>query len=259
MTQRGHLPTCGKQGIRSLCGLLLLLLAACGPEGGTKGHAPAGFEAYLEVAGIAPASETERERALAQYRRKCALASAILATDALDQRLVDAEVENFRTELVLKRYFDQVLEGGLDETALREYYREHADRFGRTWLRFATVASTDTSDENIAKLEDAVRTGKQPGAMAAEFKSIASAINGDEIWYFDRLDPELRELFEGRTRGDVIGPLIRDGMVTIYRIEEGPVLEGSSFDDVRQQIEFILRNEIRQREIDRLLSTETSE
>jgi len=239
---------------RALLAVLFVMASACGPEDDARPNEDIKFEAYLDIRGITPVDAAEREREWNRYREKRALVSAILKQDTVDRRLIDAEVENYRTELVLKRHFDRVLERGLSESKLREYYREHAEKFGRIRLRYATFASTDTSDETVEELAQAVRAGESASALAERFEPLAVTSEGREIRYLDALDPELRALFEEKKQGDVIGPLVSNGLVTVYRIEEGPVLEGASFEDVRQQIAFILRNEIRQREIQRLLS-----
>lgn len=235
--------------------LAVLLVAACRPD--TQQHEASaedpGFAAYLEVTGMKPADAAQRAHVLQTYTEKRALASAILDRNAVDRRLIDAEVDNYRTELVLKRHFDAVLEQELSEAKLREYYEDHAEQFGRVWLRYATFASVDTSEASAQALQQAAQSGTPPTSLAKQH-ALAVADDGLETHYLDELAPELQTLFRDRKTGDVIGPLVSDGIVTVYRIEEGPALEGASFDEVRQQIAFVLRNEIRQREIQRLLS-----
>ena len=59
------------------------------------------FEAYLKIKRISLDDETRVERQRTEYLRRAAMANAIYETDRLDRAQIDAELEEFRKELII--------------------------------------------------------------------------------------------------------------------------------------------------------------
>ena len=87
---------------------LAILIASCGDKPATNLDKEK-FEAYLAVKRVPLNDEVRYERMQQEYLRRQALAAAIERTDELDEKLVAAEVEEFRKELLIGRYFDSYL------------------------------------------------------------------------------------------------------------------------------------------------------
>ena len=106
---------------------LALALSACGNseklasvdgETITKSE----FEAYLKFKRLPTQDEHRKASMLDQYLEREALAVAIDKSKALDKELIDAELNEFRKEMLISRYFETILKEKVSDEAVRNYY-----------------------------------------------------------------------------------------------------------------------------------------
>src|SRR5690606_22317990 len=134
----------GTNGRLLLAAALALGIAACGSgEGiaevnGRKISAQE-FESYLALKRIAPESDARRDALLDEYLRREALADVIEDTAVLDAALIEAELNEFRKEMLISRYFEKFLEEQVGEDAVQNYYASNPDQFEETKVRVAHI------------------------------------------------------------------------------------------------------------------------
>ena len=97
------------------------------------------FEAYLKLKRIDTQDESRRKALLKQYMQREALAAAIEKSDLLDRRQIQAEVNEFRKEVLISRYFNEFLKQQLSDEAVRKYYEAHKDDFSEQQIHAAHI------------------------------------------------------------------------------------------------------------------------
>ncbi|MDA8140411.1 MAG: hypothetical protein M0036_17325, partial [Desulfobacteraceae bacterium] len=76
------------------------------------------FDSYLKDKHIQSTDEKRRAALLDQYLQGLALAAAVEKSGLVDQKLIAAQVKQYRDELLISSYFDQVLKDKIDEEAV---------------------------------------------------------------------------------------------------------------------------------------------
>jgi peptidyl-prolyl cis-trans isomerase C len=105
----------------------LLALTACNQQEFNTDQQK--FEAYLQTKRVSIEDKGRAERLRAEYERRAALANAIYDSGELETALVDAELEEFRKELLISRYFEQYLNDAVTEQGIQNFYSENVDQY----------------------------------------------------------------------------------------------------------------------------------
>ena len=66
---------------------------------------------------------------LDQYLERESLAHAIEKSDFLDKKQIEVELNEFKKEMLIGRYFENYLKTAVDENAIKNYYANNADQF----------------------------------------------------------------------------------------------------------------------------------
>ncbi len=196
--------------------LTLGLLAGCGEEkeqkeekkepvkeeekvetvGGVDGRVVtrAEFDAYLEFKRYRDDNENKRARLLDQYLERAALAAAIEREGFLNKDLMEAELNEFKKEMLISRYFEAFLKESVDEEAVRNYYNTHAADYEEIQARVAHILIRTNAKmkepERKAKLTTAqeaysrIRSGEDFAEIARQYSEdrISSKKGGDLGW-----------------------------------------------------------------------------
>ena len=105
----------------------LMLLAGCGGEQktqlqdvsvaslGAENVSEADFEAYLKLKGIPNTPGDRLERARKTFIERNAMAEAVAKEQLLDKTALNAELRDFRNELLITRYFEKFLATNVSE------------------------------------------------------------------------------------------------------------------------------------------------
>src|SRR5262245_44384052 len=83
------------------------------------------WDAYLKFKRI-NATEAKKPSTLDSYLWRAGLADMVEREKALDSHLVQAELEEFRKELLISRYFEKYLDDKVTDQAIQSYYDAHA-------------------------------------------------------------------------------------------------------------------------------------
>lgn len=226
------------------------------------------FDAYLRLKGLAKADEKRRDALLSQYLEREALAQAIEKSRALDAALVGAELDEQRRELLISRYFEKKLRESVSDEAIRNHYTANAEAFQEKRVRVAHVlvrASASMSEtERNAKLTRAqeahskLLAGADFAKIAANYSedTVSAGKGGDLGWLKEgAIDQAFsRRVFEMKT-GDLSEPFQSAFGYHIVKVLEGPVLVKRALEEVSGDIRYRLRNELKETETKRLMSS----
>ena len=226
------------------------------------------FSAYLKFKRIPEQDKEKVARALDEYVNRAALAAAIEKTDKLDDALVQAELEEFRRQLLIGRYFEEHLGTAVDDAAVRNYYTSNAAKYETQRVHAAhilvRVDSQMSETERQAKLSTAheaysnLQKGQDFAEVAKKFSedTVSAEKGGDLGWLVDgAVDPEFSKRLNALKPGEVTEPFLTPFGFHVVKMIEGPQLIKRPVESVEGDIRYQLRNEAKVSETERLLGT----
>ncbi len=250
---------------------LALLLLACGEKKRVIARVNGEdvtqerFDAYLILKNIPAEDEKRRDSALKEFLEREALAKAIDKQDALDDKLIDAEVEEFRKELLISRYFDQFLEEAVSEETVSELYQKDASQFESRKVHVAhillRVNKGMDEQQRLAKLTTArelhakIQTGQDFSELAQQFSEdkISGRKGGDLGWI---KEGSIGEGFSKRAfqlkKDQISEPFESPFGFHIIKIIEEPQIIRRPLGAVAGEIRYRLRSEAKDKELKRL-------
>jgi len=249
-----------------------LLLTACGHRNAiakVDGHAvtKAQFDNYLKFKHLPEQKNGQYGQVLDQYLQRQALADVISKQPDLNKGLIQAELEDFKTQMLISRYFDQYLNKTVDETAVRNYYNAHPDQFQHKQVEVAhilfRVTSNMTEAERKAKLTAAeeayskLKAGASFAKIAARYsEDRVSAKKGGNLGWLQQgaIDPRFSKTVFSMKPGQISKPFETAFGYHIVKLLKGPVEAKQPFEAVEGDIRYQLRNQAKAAEIKRLLS-----
>jgi peptidyl-prolyl cis-trans isomerase C len=262
--------------IHCLLSLLpVFLLLACSNGDRSAGLAPvngrsitkARFDAYLKFKRIPAQDEKRREMLLDQYIEREALASVISREKVLDNDLVEAELNEFRKEMLISRYFEKFLKEKVTDQAVRNYYNTHAGDYEERKAHAAHIlirANKKMSEpERKAKLTTAqeaysrIRSGKDFAGIAKEYSEdrVSAKRGGDLGWLKEgSIDPRFSKTVFELAPGAVSEPFETPFGFHIVKVIEGPRVVKRPFEAVAGDIRYQLRNKAKKAELERLMA-----
>lgn len=247
----------------TIASLTMLLIACSQPEFATDQDK---FEAFLKTKRIALDDETQVARVRAEYERRAALANAIYSGDLLDRATLDAEVEEFRKELLISRYFEQYLSEAVTEQGIQNYYNDHVEQYQSrkakvAHILFRTNPRMDDTERQVvlskaAEAYSRISAGEDFAAVAkAVSEDRVSAEQGGDLGWINEgaVSAGFSNKVFGMQTGEVSEPFLTDFGFHIVKLEEAPQQVTRSLETLKGDIRYQLRNESKTAEIDRLL------
>ena len=224
------------------------------------------FEAFLNTKRV-PLNDTARyERMHVEYKKRGALANSIYQSDELDRSLIDAEVEEFRKELLINRYFESYLKEAVTDQGIENQYKSNIDEYQSqkakvSHILFRTNPRMNEEDRQalLTKAAEAysrVNTGEDFAVIAKQVsEDKVSAQKGGDLGWIN--DGAISDVFSGKVfqmqAGEVTEPFETDYGFHIVKLYEEPQQVTKSLESVKGDIRYKLRNESKQAEIKRLL------
>lgn len=250
----------------------MVLLGGCSPSEPTVGVvngrdvSAAEFERFLTLKRIDKTDTAKTSAALATYLDREALADTIAAQDVLDADLVEAEINEFRKEMLISRYFDEYLARNVTDDAVRNYYATHASDYEQRQVRVAHIlvrTSRNMSEpERLAKLTTAqeaysrVYAGADFGEVATDYsEDQVSAKKGGDLGWMKQgaIDPKFSSVIFDLEAGAVSEPFETPfGFHIVKKLEDEMVVR-RPFDTVKGDIRYQLRAAAKDAEMQRLL------
>lgn len=230
------------------------------------------FQAYLKFKRVPEKDAKAVARALDEFLEREGLADVIQKQNLLDAARIETEVNEFRKQMLISRYFEKFLKENVTETAIRNFYAEHADRFQSKKAHVAHVLirtnPSMTQQEREALLTKAQEVyskamSKQDFAKLAEQysdDSLSAKRGGDLGWISEKsIDPAFIKAAFSLKKGEISQPVSTPfGFHVIKVLEEAQVVK-KPYESVKGDIRFELRQQAKKAEMDRLESLVTIE
>jgi peptidyl-prolyl cis-trans isomerase C len=251
--------------------LLIIGISGCGPKDeklavvGGKAITGTEFDAYLKFKRLNAQDDKRRHALLDQYLDRAALAAAIEKTDAMDPALIKTELEEFRKEMLISRYFEKYLKDKVGEDAVQNYYNTHAADYEETQVHVAHILIRTnpkmSETERKAKLTAAqeayskIRGGADFAKIAEQFsEDKVSAKNGGDLSWVKQggIDANFSRIAFELKAGDVSEPFETPFGYHVIKVLEAPRTVKRSFETVAGEIRYRLKNEAKKAELDRL-------
>lgn len=250
--------------------IVALLISACGdsPKLATvdgKAITEAEFNAFLKFKRISDKDEKKRGMLLDQYLEREALASAIEKGDLLDKDLIQAELNEFRKEMLISRYFEKYLNDTVTDQAVQNYYNTNASDYEQKKIHAAHILirlnKKMSEPERKAKLTTAqeayslIKSGKDFAEVAKDYSEdkISAKKGGDLGWLKEgSIDKRFsKTLFELKA-GEISEPFETPFGFHVLKNIEGPKAVKSPFSSVSGDIRYMLRNKAKKAEMEKL-------
>lgn len=224
------------------------------------------FDAYLKFKRVPVQNGGERNmRLLDDYVQRETLAAAIEKAGVLDKELTKVELNEFRKEMLISRYFEKYLEEQVNDNAVQNYYASHEKEYQDNRIHVAHILlrtqKTMSETERKAKLTTAqaayaqLKKGKEFNEVAGQFSEDGNTNkkDGDLGWLKQgAIDPVFSEKIFALQSGEVSEPFETQFGYHIVKILEGQQVMTRPLDAVKGDIRYQLRNQAKDAEIKRL-------
>lgn len=226
------------------------------------------FNAYLKFKRIPEQDKARVARALDDYIQRAALTAAIEKTEFLDTDLTQAELEEFRRQMIIGRYFEEHLNKAVDDVAVRNYYTANAKQFETKRMHAAHILIR--VDEKMGETERQAKLSSAHEAYSRiqkgeDFSAVAKSLSEDKVsgekggdlgWLAEgAVDAEFSKRLFDMKPGDVSEPFLTPFGFHILKVLDGPEVVKQSVDAVEGNIRYQLRNETKMAETERLLKS----
>lgn len=223
------------------------------------------FDAFLDFKRIPAGDEKRREKALEEYLDRQGLAKVIEDQKTLDQAAIEAELTEFRKEMMISRYFDEFLREKITDEAIKNYYETNAKNYEEKKVHVAHIlvrthkrmgeeerkAKLTTAQEVYAKLQ----SGEDFAELAKQFSEdkISGSRGGDLGWIKEgTIDARFsKRAFEAKV-GTTTEPFETPFGFHILKVVEEPKTIRRPLAAVAGDIRYQLRNEAKEAEMKRL-------
>lgn len=223
------------------------------------------FAAYLRFKRMHLRAGEASSEALERYLQRGALAQAIEASGELDQQALAAELEEFRREMLISRYFEEHLRSVVTDEAITNYYNEHAAEYEDQKAHVAhilvRVNRRMTDEERRAartKAQEAysrIQAGEEFAAVARELSEdqVSASRGGDLGWV---REGAIHPLFSERAFGTAVNAVTEVFETPfgfhVLKVLEEPQNIRRPIESVRGDIRYQLRTQAKEAEMARL-------
>lgn len=250
--------------------LLGIILAGCGESYIAKvngdGISEQQFDAFIEHKRIALAGEEQKEKVLDQYLQREALANLIEQKLLKNPALVEAEIHEMKKEILISRYFDNFLADAVSDEAVLNYYNSNSAKYEEKKVHVAHVLlrlnrNMDDSQRKVKLTTIQEAYSKLQAGMP--FEEVVKTYSEDDI--SAKKQGDIGWIKEGaihKTFSDAAFS-VAEGEYSkiietpygyhIVKVLDAPQVNRKSFDAVKGQIRYELRNLAKAAERERLL------
>lgn len=226
------------------------------------------FDAYVKFKNISTSNENAVSNSLDGYIEREALTAAIEKTKSLDQLMVETELNEFRKQMLISRYFDKYLSEAVTPEGIRNYYASNSGQFESKQVRVAHIlfrvdnsageearqAILTTAHEAHSKL----KAGEEFAAVAKAYSQdkLSAEKGGDLGWIKEgAIAPEFSKQAFALTKDEISDPFITQFGFHIIKVLEAPQVVKKPLEAVEGDIRYQLRAEAKRAEAKRLLAT----
>lgn len=230
------------------------------------------FTAYLKYKRISEQDTKAVDAALNSYLEREGLANAILNQNLLDSARIETEVNEFKKQMLISRYFEQFLNGKVNETAIRNFYASNAERFQSKKVHVAHVLIR-TNPKMSEQERDALLTKAQEvyskAVSSEDFSQLSeqysddtmSAKKGGDLGWISEgsIDTAFAKAAFSMKKDEISQPVATPFGFHIIKVLEEAKVTKKPYESVKGDIRFELRQQAKQTELERLQSLVTIE
>jgi peptidyl-prolyl cis-trans isomerase C len=252
---------------------IALALSACHksePTVGTVNGTPvtqAEWNAYLEFKRIKTDGAKPSKAILDEYLSRKALAQVIENEKLLDNQAIAVELDEFKKEMLISRYFEKFLDDKASPKAIQSYYESHASEFEERKVHVAHILFRTnpkmSEEERKAKLtaaQDAysqLKTGKELAEVArAMSEDRVSGKNGGDLGWLREgsVAPAFSQKAFALGKDELSEPFETQFGYHIIKVIEPAQTIKKPLEAVQGDIRYQLRAEAKKAEMDRLMA-----
>jgi peptidyl-prolyl cis-trans isomerase C len=224
------------------------------------------FEAYMNFKRVNAKDESQVSAHLEQYLGREALALAIEKSDILNKENIQIELNEFKKEMLISRYFEAFLKEKVSETAIRNYYSTNAKQFESKKVKVAHVLIR--THKNMSEAERKAKYTKAHEAYSklkadGQFVDVVKTYSEDTIsakkegvigWVSEgAIDPVFsNKVFSEIKAGEMSEPFESSFGFHIVKVLEGPSVVKKPYENVKGDIRHQLRKMTKDAEMSRL-------
>jgi peptidyl-prolyl cis-trans isomerase C len=225
------------------------------------------FAAFLRFKRVPENDEKRKAGLLEQYLEREALAAVIEKKGLLDNNLIQAELNEFKKEMLISRYFEKYLDKQVTDQAVTNYYNTKASEYEQKKAHVAHILirlnKTMSEPERQAKLTTAqeayskIRSGEDFAKVAETYSedTISAKKGGDLEWMKEgSVDAHFSQTIFSMKVGDVSEPFETPFGFHIVTLIEAPQVVKQPLKAVAGDIRYQLRNQAKKAEMERLLA-----
>lgn len=243
---------------------LVGLVVACSNDRSQNGL-DAETEAYLQLKRIPLDNEQRVKSALDVLDKRKSVSEAIKETDLIDHVRIEAEVEEFRRQLLISRYFDAYTKNNVTDESIRNYYNTHLSDYSSKKIHVAHILfrtngrmSADEKNARLLKAKEAYARTQQNEpfeALVREYSDdkLSAQKGGDLGWLkAGAIDPEFSRKIFSLQEGEISEPFVTSFGYHIVKVLEGQQETTRPFEAVKGDIAYQLKQQAKDAEMSRL-------
>jgi len=234
----------------------------------TEGLSSADFDAYLKLKGIPNTPGSRLDRAKETFIERTALAAAISKQTLLDNAAIEAELRDFRNELLITRYFEKYAATKVTPEAVKQYYEKNPDQFTERRAHIAQIsfpirpemgeAQRKTQFARAVDTFNKIKAGAPfvaPPREPAETAETAPA-SADLGWvFFQQMERAVSDAVSSQKKGAITPPISTASAYLIVKVMEDPVVNHKTFEEVEESVRYRLKLDEKNKETERLLAS----
>ena len=225
------------------------------------------FETYLKFKRLPANDEKRKGKFLDQYLERKAMAMVIEKSDVLDHKMISAELEQFKTEMLISRYFEKFLRDKVTDQAVTNYYNANSAQYEEKKVHVAHILFRTNSkmDENERKAKLTTANEAYSKIMSGnEFAEVAKSYSEDKVsgkkggdlgWLKEgAIDARFNEKVFAMEKGAISEPFESAFGYHIVKLIDGSTVIKRPLEAVKGDIRYILRNKAKAAELERVMS-----
>lgn len=228
-----------------------------------KNEAASNFELYLRAKNITGLDDAEKLALKIRFLERVELARTIENKNVVSKDVLNAEVADFRRELLIKMYFNEISQNSIDEESLRKYYEENIAKFRTTQANISHILLEDNSSVSdkpspkdlTAVILEQLKKGVDFGLLAKKYsidKKTANR-NGEMGWVdLSKIDSAMARALNVMQPGDISQPITTVFGTHIIKLHENIKKSERSFDSVKEKIRHDVATNLYASELERL-------
>lgn len=225
------------------------------------------FDSFAKFKRLSFKNEEKKEASVNNYLEREYLTAAVQDEKYLDQDMIQTELNEFKKEMVISRYFEKYLKEKVSEQAVKNYYNTHASEFENRKANIAHIlirtnnkmsaiekrAKMSTAQEAYSKLI----SGKLFGEVAKDYSEdkVSSKKGGELGWVKEgSINAEFSKTAFNLEPGKISLPFETPFGYHVVKLIEEPKIVKQPFNAVAGNIRYQLRSRTKKAEMERLVA-----